>query len=140
MTVAGYPLDTNVISESIEARPVVQVARWLDEVDEDRAFLGVAAVAELRFGVERRPRSRRREELAAWLVRELLDRFEGRLLGVNRLIADARGVVPAPSRRAGVNIGVIDALLAATAPAHQPSLATRTTRYVGGLNVSLPNP
>lgn len=92
MTAAGYLLDTNVSSESTKMPSDTEDTRWLTEVDEDPAFLGVATVAEIHFGVERMPRGRRREQLPASLADELPERFEGRLLGVDRPVADARGV------------------------------------------------
>lgn len=140
MTATGYLLDTNVISESIKTRPDAQVTRWLAEVDEDRAFLSVATVAELRFGVERMPRGRRREQLAAWLDHELLERFEGRLLGVDRPVADLWGMAMARGQRAGSGVGVIDALLAATANVHALTLATRNVRHFVALDVPLLDP
>lgn len=48
MTVAGYLLDTNVVSESSKPRPAPRVSRWLDEVDEGLVFLSVVTVAEIR--------------------------------------------------------------------------------------------
>lgn len=124
-----------MISESIKTRPDAHVTRWLAEVDEDRAFLSAATVTESRFGVERMPRGRRREHLAAWLDHELVERFEGRLLGVDRFVADAWGVAMAQSQRSGVGIGVMDALLAATAQAHRLTLATRNVRHFVALDV-----
>ena len=50
---------------------------WLDEVDEDRIFLSVISLAEIRFGVERLAPGRRRTRLDAWLRQELPARFGG---------------------------------------------------------------
>lgn len=136
----GYVLDTDVVSESTKPRPDVRVERWLAGLDEDRAFLSVATLAELRFGVERMPRGRRRERIAAWLERDLADRSAGRLLGVDPPVADAWGVVMARGRGAGVTVGVMDALLAATARAHGLTLATRNVRHFAALGVALLDP
>ena len=46
-------LNTNVVSEWTKPRPSGGVITWPDEADEDRVFLSVAALAELRQGVER---------------------------------------------------------------------------------------
>lgn len=88
VTASGYPIDTNVVSESVTTRPDLRVMRWLAEVDEDRAFLSVATVADIRCGVERTPQGRRRDRLEAWLEDEPLDRFAGRLLGVDLAVGD----------------------------------------------------
>jgi predicted nucleic acid-binding protein len=41
-------IDTNIVSEWLKPRPDVGVVRWLDEVDEDRIFLSVVSLAEIR--------------------------------------------------------------------------------------------
>ena len=43
-------LDTNVVSEWVNPRPNPGVVAWLSEVDEDRVFLSVITLAELRYG------------------------------------------------------------------------------------------
>jgi hypothetical protein len=43
-------LDTNVLSE-VQRRAPDKVVGWLDAVDEDRVFISVASIAELRRGV-----------------------------------------------------------------------------------------
>ena len=49
----GWLIDTNIISEWVKPRPDTAVVRWLEEVGEDRVFLSVVSLAEIRFGVER---------------------------------------------------------------------------------------
>jgi len=61
----GWLIDTNIVSEWVKPRPDVGVVRWLDEVDEDRIFLSVISLAEIRFGVERLAPGRRRTRLDA---------------------------------------------------------------------------
>ena len=57
----SYLLDTNIVSEWVTLRPEPKVVSWLADSDEDRVFLSVATLAELRHGVERLPASRRRD-------------------------------------------------------------------------------
>src|SRR5262249_44711514 len=49
----SFLLDTNVISEPMRARPNPGVLDLLARVDEDRVFLSVVTIAELRYGIER---------------------------------------------------------------------------------------
>jgi hypothetical protein len=49
----GWLIDTNIVSEWIKIRPDPGIVSWLDETDEDRIFLSVVSLAEIRFGVER---------------------------------------------------------------------------------------
>ena len=121
----SFLLDTNVVSEWVKHRPEARVAAWLSEVDEDRVFLSVVTLGELRYGVERLPASRRRDRLDDWVRRELPLRFEGRVLPIDEAIANEWGLIVAGRERAGRPIGVLNAYLAATANVHELALATR---------------
>ena len=58
-------LDTNVLSEVRRPAPEPKVLAWLDTIDEDRAFISVASIAELRRGIALMADGRRRAALAA---------------------------------------------------------------------------
>ena len=121
----SFLLDTNVISEWVKQRPDPGVIAWLADVDEDRVFLSVVTLAELRHGIERLADGSRRRRLDAWLRDELPLRFDGRLLSVDEAIADRWGEVVARRETAGRPIGVMDAFIAATANVHELTLVTR---------------
>jgi toxin FitB len=121
----SFLLDTNVVSEWAKHRPDPGVIAWLADADEDRVFLSVVTLAELRHGIERLPAGGRRRRLDAWLRDELPLRFEGRLLSINQAVADRWGEVVARREAAGRPIGVMDAFIAATANVHALSLVTR---------------
>ena len=133
----GFLLDTNVISEATKPKPEPKVARWLDELDEDVAFLSVLTLGEIRRGVLILQPSRRRTRLEIWLERELRGRFAGRILPVDELIADRWGTI---SAAAGRSLPVIDGLLAATALHYNLTLVTRNTRDVAATGVAAFNP
>ena len=121
----SFLLDTNVVSEWVKRQPDPGVVAWLAETDEDRVFLSVITLAELRHGVERLPVGARRRRLDTWLRDELALRFEGRVLPVDEQVADRWGEVVARSEAAGRPIGVMDAFIAATANVHALRLVTR---------------
>lgn len=136
----SFLLDTNVISEWVKPQPDPQVVAWLNEVDEDQVFLSVASLAEIRRGVELMPQGKRRDHLAAWLVGELPIRFHGRIFDIDGRIADAWGTIMARGKKAGVNLGTLDACFAATAEVHRLTLVTRNVRDFLKLGVPLLNP
>ena len=136
----GWLIDTNIVSEWVKPRPDIGVVRWLDEVDEDRIFLSVISLAEIRFGVERLAPGRRRTRLDAWLREELPARFEGRIVPVDGEVADACGRLLARARRAGCGLGAMDALIAATCLARDLVLATRNLADFDGLSIALHAP
>jgi predicted nucleic acid-binding protein len=121
----SFLLDTNVLSEWVKPRPNAGVVAWLAEADEDRVFVSVVTLAELRHGIERLPPGRRRSRLDAWLRDELPLRFEGRLLPVDDAVAEGWGKLVARREAMGRPIGVMDAFIAATAELHSLTLVTR---------------
>ena len=120
-----YLLDTNVVSEWVKPRPNRGVVGWLADVDEDRVFLSVVTLAELRHGIDRLADGNRRRRLESWLRDEVPLRFEGRLLPVDQAVAEGWGQVVARREAAGRPIGVMDAFIAATAHVHALTLVTR---------------
>jgi predicted nucleic acid-binding protein len=100
---------------------------WLSECDEDRVFLSVVTIAELRHGIERLSAGRRRSRLDAWLDDELIPRFEGRVLSIESGIADLWGRLVARREALGRPFHAMDALIAATATAHDLTLVTRNS-------------
>jgi toxin FitB len=133
----GWLIDTNIVSEWVKPRPDAGIVSWLDEVDEDRVFLSVVSLAEIRFGIERRAPGRRRNRLDRWLREELPERFEGRIVLVDGQVADACGRLLARARQAGRGLGAMDALIAATCQACDLVLATRNLGDFDGLGVEL---
>ena len=121
----SFLLDTNVVSEWARPRPNAGVVAWLANVDEDRVFVSVITLAELRYGVERMAASNRRKRLDQWLGGELPLRFEGRVLPIDSAIADAWGKIVARREARGRPIGVTDAFIAATVEVHNLTLVTR---------------
>ena len=124
----SFLLDTNVVSEWVKPRPDPGVIAWLSSVDEDRVFLSVVTLAELRHGIERLSDSNRRKRLDDWLRNELPLRFENRVLPIDDQVADGWGRVVAMQEAKGRPIGVMDAFIAATANAHDLSVVTRNLR------------
>ena len=136
----NFLLDTNVISETSKPTPNEGVIRWLAEVDEDRMFLSVATLAELRYGIEGLPGGRRRSQLEQWLEIELTDRFAPRILDIDIKIADAWGSLLASSMSEGRPVGVMDCFLAATALANGMTLVTRDESDFISARVAVLNP
>jgi predicted nucleic acid-binding protein len=121
----NFLLDTNLVSEWTKPHPNPGVVSWLADADEDRVFISVVTIAELRRGVERLAIGRRRKRLNEWIEGELLFRFDGRILPIDAATADAWGRIVAHREGLGRPIGAIDAFIAATAQVHKLTLATR---------------
>ena len=92
-------LDTNVLSEVRRPAPEPKVLAWLDTIDEDRAFISVASIAELRRGIALMAEGRRRAALASWLADDLPARFAGRILPIDPAVAERWGDMMAQARQ-----------------------------------------
>ncbi|MFB9980499.1 type II toxin-antitoxin system VapC family toxin [Mesorhizobium kowhaii] len=133
-------LDTNVLSEVTRPAPDARVLDWLDGLDEDRSFISVVSIAEIRRGVALMDEGRKREALADWLARDLPQRFEQRVLPVNEPVALAWGDLMGLAKRRGRGLSSMDGLIAATAIAQELTLATRNTKDFEGFGIELFDP
>jgi hypothetical protein len=133
-------LDTIVLSEVQRPAPSPKVLTWLDTIDEDRTFISVASIAELRRGVALLEDGRRRTALAAWLAHDLPARFADRVLPIDHAVAERWGDLMAQSRRTGVALSVMDGFFAATALTSNLTLVTRNMKDFAAFGVPLLNP
>ena len=136
----NFLVDTNVVAEWVKPQPEPRVVSWFAEIDEDRVFLSVATLAEIRRGVEAMPAGRRRDRLATWLADELLARFEGRILTIDQHVALWWGVVMARTQKAGLTMGTMDAFIAATAQVYSLTLVTRDVGDFRASGIELMDP
>ncbi|SFU22412.1 type II toxin-antitoxin system VapC family toxin [Mesorhizobium sp. YR577] len=133
-------LDTNVLSEVTKPNPDAHVLEWLDSLDEDRSFISVVSIAEIRRGVALMVNGRKRDSLAEWLAEDLPQRFEHRVLAVDEPVALAWGDLMGLAKRRGRGLSSMDGLIAATAIAQKLVLATRNIKDFEGFGIELFNP
>jgi predicted nucleic acid-binding protein len=136
----NYLLDTNVLSEVQRPAPEAKVLGWLDAVDEDRVFISVASIAELKRGIALMDGGRRRDALADWLANDLPARFAERILTIDQAVAERWGDLMAQSRRSSAALSVMDGFFAATALANDLTLVTRNVRDFAPFGVTLLDP
>jgi toxin FitB len=135
-----YLLDTNMVSELRRGktrRVNRNVYQWAQSIPAAAMYLSVISVLELEHGVllvERRDREQG-DVLRAWLEKQVLAAFEGRVLPVDTDVARraARLHVPDPCSDR-------DALIAATALVHGMTVVTRNVADFERTGVPLMNP
>ena len=137
---SGFLLDTNVISELVKPKPDPKVTKWIDGTDESLLCLSVLSLGEIRKGIASLPNAFRRVSLEAWLDHDLVLRFAGRILDIDRAVADRWGRLAAKAIAAKSPLPVIDGLLAATAMEHNLTLVTRNTKDVAVADIAAFNP
>ncbi|MFT5391143.1 MAG: putative nucleic acid-binding protein [Gammaproteobacteria bacterium] len=133
----SYLLDTNVVSETVRARPAPAVIAWLADVPDEALHVSVLTLGEIRRGIDKLPNTQRREHLRVWLEHDLPDWFGPRVLDIDRAVADDWGRLLAA---AGRTLPSIDSLIAATALHHGLRVVTRnvTDFQLPGLEVINP--
>ncbi|HEV2687127.1 MAG TPA: type II toxin-antitoxin system VapC family toxin [Bryobacteraceae bacterium] len=137
----GFLLDTNVLSEfKRRGDPDPHVSAWLTATDPDLLWASVLSFGEIRKGIQRLAPGKRRTELEHWLVHDLEQWFEERLLPITKSTAERWGVLVALSLDKGSPLSNIDGLIAATAVEHGLTLVTRNVKDFAGLGLSLLNP
>ncbi len=136
----NFLLDTNVVSEWMKPRPNTGVVEWLANADEDRLFISVATLAELRYGFERLAKGQKRARLEEWLETDLRNRFEGRVVEIDEEVAEAWGRVLTKADEAGRPKGAMDGFLAATAAVHGLTLVTHNGSDFGATGIKIMDP
>ncbi|HEX5323261.1 MAG TPA: PIN domain-containing protein, partial [Capsulimonadaceae bacterium] len=103
-----FLLDTNCISEIVRVKPEPRVVDWMGTVNEALLYLSVLTLGEIRKGIAGLPQSKRRTHLESWLDIELQARFAGRILGIDRAVADRWGGLTAHAKRTGITLSTVD--------------------------------
>jgi len=136
----NYILDTNVISELVASQPDANVTRWIESIDPQNVYLSVITVGELKKGIEKLPDSPRKTALEAWLINDLLVRFQDHLLPIDTSVMLTWGALVARMEALGKPMPAIDALIAATTLHSRYTLATRNVRDFEHAGISILNP
>lgn len=135
-----YLLDTCMISELTRKQPHPAVVSWVDAQNESHCFLSVLTLGELRKGIDLLPDGRKKTALQSWLDLDLRDRFEGRILDVDAEVAERWGADCAKAQQQGIQIPVVDGLIAATAAIHGLIVVTRNVKDMQSTGIPLVNP
>jgi predicted nucleic acid-binding protein len=130
-----YLLDTNVISETVKREPNTNVLKFLSNIPIYKLYLSVLTLGEIRKGVEKLTDSRK-QKIIGWLEIDLLDRFCGRIINVDAVVADKWGYISSLH-----NTHAVDGLIAASCLVHNLKLVTRNVKdfeKVAGLEIINP--
>ena len=131
-------VDTNVLSELTKPTPEARVVRWL-EVNEPTLAVPTITLAELRYGIARLPRGRRRSSLLRFW-QTTCDQFRGRIFSFDQRAAEKYGDTAAAAEQAGRRLNVQDGQIAAIALVHGMHVATRNVSDFEATGVAIVNP
>lgn len=136
----SWLIDTCCISELIKKKPNPNVVKWFEDVDEYAIYVSVITFGELRKGIEKLPVSKKRESLDHWVKKDLLNRFRNRIIDLSVKEINEWGKILADAEKRGAPLPAVDALIVATAKAHDLILVTRNIRDMKNTGVELVNP
>lgn len=135
-----FLLDTCVISELMAKRPNQAVMQWIDSVDEDRLYLSVITIGEIRKGIAKLADSSRNLELLEWLSDHLLSRFRDRIVVIDTGVMLDWGQLVGNLERLGKPMPLMDSLIAATVLRGGFVLVTRNEADFECADVRMLNP
>lgn len=137
---SGFLLDTNCISELARQKPDPRVVDWIEAAEESMLYLSVLTLGEIRRGIAGLAPTKKRTQLEAWFDVDLQRRFEGRIVPIDKAIADRWGVIAAEAKGKGKALAVIDGLLAATALHYDLTVVSRNADDFTLAHVPVLNP
>ena len=135
-----YLLDTCVVSELIKKIPNANVTAWIAGMEESRLFLSVLTFGEIHKGIEKLPKSKKKEKLHSWVNLELRERFENRIIPFDLQAAATWGRIQAFSEAAGKAMPTLDGQIAAIALTYGLTVVTRNSSDMIISGVELFNP
>jgi predicted nucleic acid-binding protein len=135
-----YLLDTCVISEIVSKQPNPKVVEFVDSLDPDDVYLSVITIGEIAKGIEKLPKSKRKQELHAWLAEDLLVRFDGKIIPLGTDVLLKWGILNARLESVGKMLPAMDSLIAATAVVHDLILITRNVNDFENTGIEIVNP
>lgn len=133
-------LDTNIVSELMRPQADRNVVAWVDKQSADDVYLTAVTTAELRYGVARLPKGRRRTDLADRIARTIEDEFAGRVLAFDDDAAIHYADIVAEREHQGRTIAMADALIAAICRARSAALATPNGKDFAHTGISVIDP
>lgn len=133
-------LDANVVSELMRPSPHPAVTAFIQQYRPGDVFLPSLCEAEIRYGLHRLPRGRRRGELESAFGTFMRQGFRDRVVVFDSACASAYAKARAERERAGRPGSLTDLLIAGMALAHGASLATRNVVDFDGCGLTILDP
>jgi predicted nucleic acid-binding protein len=133
-------LDTNVLSELMKPQPATAVMAWADQLSAGAVAITAMNEAEILHGIARLPDSQRKQQLQQSWSTLVADVLQHPVLPFNSAAAHWYAALVSHRERMARPISSADAVIAATALAHDGQLATRNTTDFEAIGLPLINP
>jgi hypothetical protein len=134
----AFLVDTNVLSELMRPKPDRNVVGWL-ELHESDLFVSAVSIGEIRFGIVRLPKGKRRQRFEKWFE-ELCRIFQDKVLAYDGAVATRWGDIQARQEASGRPIPIADGMIAATAELYGMNVATGNPKDFESCGLEVVNP
>ena len=135
----NYLLDTCVISELVKPFPNGKVIDWLRNTPDDRLFLSVVTIGEIRKGISKLGESKKKTLLTNWL-NTLIQDYQNRIYPIDLMVAENWGNLQGMAEKTGNPMSSFDSLIAAIAYTHNLVLVTRNEKDFTASHLPIVNP
>ena len=136
----NYLLDTNIISELISKTPNKKVMAFISDLDEERLYLSVITIGEIKSGIEKLDDGKKKETLLHWLENDLLIRFHNRIVEIDIEVMLQWGKIHTELKKMGKPLPVMDSIIGSIAQAKNFILLTRNEKDFKHLDIQMINP
>jgi len=136
----NYLLDTNIISELISKNPNKKVTDFILSLDEEKLYLSVITIGEIKSGIEKLDDGRKKEKLLHWLENDLLVRFHSRIINIDVEVMLQWGVTNTQLKKLGKTLPIMDSIIGSIAQAKNLILLTRNEKDFKNLDIKIINP
>ena len=133
-------VDTNVLSELMKLEPFENVLRWFTKQPPTGLFTTTVSQAEIYYGLELLPMSKRRVALKKAAIAVFTEDFDGRVLSFDSDAARAYAFVAVERRNVGRPITQFDAQILGIARSRGAGIATRNIEDFDGCGIEVVNP
>lgn len=131
-----FLVDANVLSEATKPTPERRVIDWLRD-NEAELVVNAIVLGEIEYGILLLPAGRKSARLKQWFGQGIQ---RMRSLDLDTRVASAWAALLARLKKKGLAMPIKDSLIAATALAHDLTVATRDTADYRNAGVRLVNP
>ena len=135
----NYLLDTCVISELVKAMPNENVINWINHTPNERLFLSVITIGEIRKGITKLPDSKKKHRLTNWL-NTLLEDYQASIYPIDLAVAENWGSIQGKAENNGTPVASVHSLIAAVAQTYNLIVVTRNENDFASTNVTILNP
>ena len=135
----NYLLDTCVISELVRPAPDEKVLEWLENTPNERLYLSVVTIGEIRKGLIKLKESKKKTALTNWL-NILLEDYQSRIFPIDLAVAENWGNIQGLAEKNGAPMASIDSLIAAVAYTYNLTLVTRNVSDFEATRLPILNP